>query len=65
VTNRGVSFIFENNKRNYTKAALISTCRQGRHNTNSVSYYGPNKVDQVRNIIPESAFLIIAEVTTN
>ena len=56
---------FLNNNRNYTKTALISSCRKGRHNTKSVSYYGPNKVDQFRNIILKIAFLIIAKVTTN
>jgi hypothetical protein len=36
-----------------------------RHNTKPVSYYRPNKVDQFRNIILKSVFLIIAKVTTN
>jgi len=66
VTNHG-GFFFppENNNRNYTKTALVSPCRKGRHNTKPVSYYGSNKVEQFRNIILKSAFLIIPKVTIN
>jgi hypothetical protein len=44
---------------------LISPCRKGRHNQQHVSYYGSNKVDQFRTIIPKNAFLIIAKLTTS
>jgi len=65
VTNHGAFFFPKTTPEITPKQRQFLPAEKGSTIRNQFRNYGPNKVDQFRNIILKSVLLIIAAVTTN